>query len=496
MLTIEEIKTFINEDNASDLKKGARLGQRYYEGRHDILDYRIFYYNDDGNLVEDKYRSNAKISHPFFTILVDQLESYIMSFEESPIRAKEGVQGLQEQLDLYFNNKFWAVIGELITGASCKGFEYLYAYKNKKDRTAFQCADSLGVIEVRANDTDDKCEYVIFWYADRIEKGNKKIKRIQVWDAKQKYYFVQDGDGEIKEDNEEPINPKPHTLYQEGNGQITYEEFGYIPFFRLDNNKQRKSSLFAVKDIIDDYDIHACSLSNNLIDFDTPLHVVKGFEGDKLDELQKNVKTKKIIGVAEDGGVDVKTVDIPYQARLAKLELDEKNIFVFGMGFNPSQIGDGNITNVVIQSRYALLDMKAAKMITQLCALLDDVVGVVLAEINANEGTGYKITDIEYKFSKETITNTTENIANDKIKAETKQIEVNTVLDVAEQIGGEKALKAICDIMEWDFEELKPQLDTMENQQNGLNAAQNALDSVITEETQPTAAESGEVINE
>ena len=29
------------------------------------------------------------------------------------------------------------------------------------------------------------------------------------------------------------------------------------------------------------------------------------------------------------------------------------------MGFDPTKVGDGNITNVVIQSRYTLLDLKA-----------------------------------------------------------------------------------------------------------------------------------------
>lgn len=56
--------------------------------------------------------------------------------------------------------------------------------------------------------------------------------------------------------------------------------------------------------------------------------MVKGFQGDNLEELQTNLKTK-IIGVDDDGGVDVKTVDVPYRARQAKLELDEKNIYRF-----------------------------------------------------------------------------------------------------------------------------------------------------------------------
>ena len=56
MLSVEEIKNFIQDDASSDKKRFARKGQAYYEGDHDIKQYRLFYYNADGNLVEDKTR--------------------------------------------------------------------------------------------------------------------------------------------------------------------------------------------------------------------------------------------------------------------------------------------------------------------------------------------------------------------------------------------------------------------------------------------------------
>ena len=34
----------------------------------------------------------------------------------------------------------------------------------------------MGVVEVRAKDTDDNCEYVIYWYIDKNTKANKKVK--------------------------------------------------------------------------------------------------------------------------------------------------------------------------------------------------------------------------------------------------------------------------------------------------------------------------------
>ena len=481
MLSIAEIKRFIDDDITSEKKQHAKIGQRYYEADHDILKCRLFYWNADGKLVEDTTRSNVKISHPFFTILSDQLSAYMLSFKENPIRAKEKVEGLQEHLDQYFDEDFWAEIGDLISGTYNKGFEYLYAYKNEDDRLAFECADSMGVVEVRAKDTDDKCEYIIYWYIDRIDKGRKTVKRIQVWSKTETHYFVQVQDGQIKKDDTVPNNPRPHIVYTDEHGELMGDSLGFIPFWRLDNNKKQFSGLKPIKNIIDDYDIHACSLSNNLKDFDTPLHVVKGFQGDDLDKLQTNLKTKKVVGVDADGGVETQTVSIPYDARKAKLELDKEGIFTFGMGFDPTKAGDGNITNIVIKSRYTLLDLKANALEKRLKKLLKKIIKVVLDEINTVNDKDYQPKDVEFNFTRSVMTNETENIQNAKIEAETKQIEVNTILNIAANVGDEQTLKAICDVMDWDFDALKGEIEKKQEEGN-LATAKKTLETVIPEE--------------
>lgn len=480
MLTEAEIKRFIDNDSSSEKKKFAEVGQRYYEANHDILKSRLFYYNADGNLVEDTTRSNIKISHPFFTELSDQLSAYMLSFKENPIRAKEAVEGLQDYLDEYFDDDFYTEISELITGAYNKGFEYIYAYKNAEGRLAFQCADSLGVIEVRAKDTDDECEYFIYWYIDRIDKGKKEIRRIQVWSNQETWYYVQSGNGRVKIDDSMPINPRPHVVFTEKKKNVKKGySFGFIPFWRLDNNKKQISGLKPIKALIDDYDLMECGISNNLADFDTPLHVVTGFQGDNLDELQTNLKTKKILGVDEGGGVEVKTVDIPYQARKAKADEDEKNIYRFGMGFNSSQVGDGNITNVVIRSRYALLDLKANKLERRLKKLLKQLVKVVLDEINKMNKTDYKVSDVYFDFVREITTNESENYSNEKTKAETQQVQINTILNVAAVLDDETIVKAICEVLDIDYEEIK---DKLPSPDDGMTQAEVALSAVVPEE--------------
>jgi SPP1 family phage portal protein len=478
MLTEAEIKQFIDEDALSDKKRLAAVGQRYYEAEHDILNYRVFYYNTDGNLVEDKARSNSRICHPFYTELVDQLTAFILSFEENPIQAKPTAEGLQDHLDVYFDDEFWAEMAEVITGTVAKGFDYLYAFKNAEDRLAFQWADSMGVVEVRAKDTDDGCEHFIFWYVDRIGKDKKRIKRIQVHDKDQIWFYVQVDDGKILMDENALINPRPNIVWTDPKTGAMYgDSLGFIPFFRLDNNRKQSSGLTPIKGLIDDYDMMECGLSNNLQDFDTPIHLVKGFNGDDLSELQQNIKTKKIMGVDSDGGLEVLTVDVPYQARKTKADEDEKNIYRFGMGFNSSHAGDGNITNVVIRSRYTLLQLKATKLVNRIKQFLKPIIKVVLDEINGKNGTDYQYTDVHVAFEPVIPTNEQENVLNAKTEAETQQIRINTILNIAANVGDEQTLKAICEEMDWDFDELKDLLD-----ENDPDDALTALEGVVTDE--------------
>lgn len=460
MLTEKEILNLIEEDLSSEKKRLAGIGQKYYEGEHDILNYQIYYYDADGQLKLDKFKSNIRISHPFFTELVDQQVQYMLSGDGNII--KSDIPELQAELDEYFNDDFYSEVYELLIGTISKGFEYMYAVTDEEGKTRFECADSIGVVEVRAKDTDDGCEYFIFWYIDRIDKGQKKIKRIQVWDAEQVHFYVQVEDGKIQKDESVELNPRPHTIYTDDKGKQYGKGFGFIPFWRLDNGRKQFSGLKPIKALIDDYDLMACSLSNNLQDFTDALYVVSGFQGTNLDEMIQNIKAKKHIGVDAGGAVDIKTVDIPYQARQTKLELDEKNIYRFGMGFNSAQLGDGNITNIVIKSRYALLDLKCNKLEIRLKQLFRKLLKVILAEINQNNDTDYQMKDVYFVFEREVMTNAQDNAQIELTDAQKQQIQIDTLLGLANVLDEETIIQAICEILDIDYEEIKSKLPKKE----------------------------------
>ena len=482
MLTVEEIKTFIDQDAASTKKKFAKVGLRYYEADHDIKNYRIFYIDADGKLQEDKYKTNIQIPHPFFTENVDQTVQYMLSGKDGFVKSDD--PELQTHLDSYFNDDedFAAELYETLTGCIAKGFDYMYAYKNAEGRTAFQCADSIGVIEVEKRFASDKEDHILYWYIDRIDKDGKTIKRIQDWNANNTVFYKQTGEGEIKKDEDEKINPRPHVIYTKDGDEETkfYKGFGFVPFFRLDNCKKQVSGLKPIKALIDDYDLMSCGLSNNIQDANEVLYVVKGFQGDNLDELMQNIKAKKHIGVDEDGAIDIKTIDIPAEARKTKLELDEKNIYRFGFALNTSGLKDTNATtNLAIKSAYSLLDLKANKLEIRLKQFMRKLLKIVLAEINELNGTDYGQKDVYFDFTRDIPVNEQEEAQNKLTEAQRKQTEINTLLNIAAHLDNDTLMEQIFEQLDLDYDDYKDRLPKPE--EDGLLAAQSTLNSVEVE---------------
>ena len=151
-------------------------------------------------------------------------------------------------------------------------------------------------------------------------------------------------------------------------------------------------------------------------------------------------------------------------------------------------------TNMAIKTAYSRLELKTAAMETRLIGdILEPVIEVVLAEINAENKTDYKLSDVEFRFKRDIITNETENLANEKVKAETRQIEVNTIMNVMESIGDEQTLKAICEVMDWDFDEIQSQIETAKEKENSVAVAKSELNNVVVDDEQQTERSTGRI---
>ena len=482
MLSIEEIKRFIDEDKTSKKKQQAKVGLRYYEGDNDIKQYRVFYYNKDGKLVEDANALTIRPASSFFKEQIEQKTQFTLSVEDDWI--KTDIPQLQEFMKPYFDDEFKSEIASVIDYGSIEGFSYVYVYQNEDDRRAFKFAEGLGIVEVEAKYASDRKDHVIYWYEDIIksvgEDKDKLVTKIQVWDDKFCYYYIKINE-QIKPDKTYAINPKPHITYFDKKEKVTYDTFGFVPFLRYDNNRKQFSDLKPIKEYIDDYDLINYGLSDNILSMSEGYVCVKGFDGDNLDELMQNVRAKKFVGVGADGDLDIKTVNIPTEARKAKMEQDEKDIYRFGMAISTTQMAEGNYTNGVnIKSRYALLDMKCSNAAKNLKVLLKKIVKIVLEEINEVNGTEFTLKDIYFNLDeRKTIANELDNENIKLIEAQRKQVEITSLLNIQTLIDNQTLMEQIFNILDLDYEEYKDRLPNPEEETDLNKESEQILNNII-----------------
>ena len=460
MLQTSEILAAINNEFNSIKYRNARKGLRYYEGDHDILDYKIYYIDQDGMAVEDNTKSNIKISHAYLTELINQKVSYFHNIKKDFVFSD--IPELQAALKERFDDEFFAELVDVLKYGSAEGWSYLYRYLDEEGKSRFNFAEGLGVCEIPSHIASDEMAHIIYCYVEKI-KDNKKLEAVLDYTNESVTYYKKTGNSLMLDDRYK-INPRPLILSQpDENGAIYYDQFKRIPFYRFSNNKKEFSDLKPIKGLIDDADMMACSLSNNLQDLSEGIYMVKNYQGTNAEEFIQNVKAKKYVGVGADGDFDVKTFDIPYDARKVKLEIDKEGIYKFGQGFDSSKVGDGNLTNVVIKSRYSELDMKVNDLEIQVRKFLKPIIKDVIDEINKELKTNYKYSDVYLKFERATIINEQETVQNNLTKAQQRQIDINNILSLNSILPEEEIRKEICRILELNYEDINwSEVDTFD----------------------------------
>ena len=135
---------------------------------------------------------------------------------------------------------------------------------------------------------------------------------------------------------------------------------------------------------------------------------------------------------------------------------------------------------MVIRSRYALLDLKCNKLENRIKAFLKKLCKIVLQEINDLNETDYSLSDIYFDFRREIMTNATDNAAIEKTEVETQQIRLNTILNAAARLDDETVLRAVCDLFELDYDEVRDAVE--KNPKTDLNKASEVLASTLIDD--------------
>jgi SPP1 family phage portal protein len=457
-LDTTRITDLIKSDLSSPLKSRMSQGVNYYNSRHDIQDFRHYYWVD-GARQEDTTKSNNKVPHPFHKILADQKTAYIVGNpvvvsigsvdvvdEDNPTSGEQRQLAIAEEFQTKLMEKlgesFDDVLNDWILGASNKAIEWVHFYIDGKGDFRFMIVPSEQIMPVYDTQYQNDLIYVIRFYVyDLVDHNGQRQQRYKVewWTKDEVEYWVQLADGMFIHDPDYELNPAPHWLsFNTLTPSVkSPNSWGRVPFVALWNNSQLHTDLQPIKPLIDAYDKVKSGWVNDLDDFTEQVYVLKGFTGLSgeaqagLSELQlfmQNLKANRAIAVETDGAVTTLKADIPLEAKVKFLDITRREIFYFGEGVDVDNDKFGNNpSGISLKFLYASLDLKANRLIRKLKVALKEFMWFVTEWINRMGATKYDSSQIMFTVNKAMIFNEKEKI--DGLLASRDMLSEQTILE-------------------------------------------------------------------
>ena len=94
------------------------------------------------------------------------------------------------------------------------------------------------------------------------------------------------------------------------------------------------------------------------------------------------------------------------------------------------------------------------------------MIKVVLDDVNKRDNTDYQQKDVYFDFEREVITNASDNASIKKIEADTKAVEINLLMGLAQVLDQETVIQLICEQLDIDYNNIKDKLPKQEAQES------------------------------
>ncbi len=150
------------------------------------------------------------------------------------------------------------------------------------------------------------------------------------------------------------------------------------------------------KTIIDAIDKRLSDTQNTFDEATELIYILKGYEGESLDQFMTNLKYKKAINVSGDGGVDTIQVEVPIIATKEYITMMRDYLVEFGQGIDFQNDKFGNSpSGIALKFLYSNLDLKANKLTRKTYVALQELLQYVIDFNNLN----VDVKDIEIQFN-------------------------------------------------------------------------------------------------
>lgn len=357
----DDLLAFISWHKSTSLYQQAVDANEYDRKRNtEIIKYQKFWYDVAGNKTPDLISPNNKLCSGFFPQFITQENQYLLGngvfFEKPETKAKLGA-------------KFDTDLQKLGRCALLHGKAFAY------------WADRLYVFPVTEfvplydEETGVLRAGIRFWQVD-----DEKPLNITLYEEDGYTQFISAKGEKPKEiQRKRPYIVRFEKSEMFGPQIVGTENYSSLPIKQLNGNPQAQSELIGIKGQIDAYDRIKSGFANDMDMNNFVYWILKNSGGMNDKELSTFVQRVRNIGVvvAEDEATtpELKTQDIPYQARMAYLEKLEKDLYRDFGALDVSILQGGQKTATEIKAAYFPVDLKADmyeyELIEFMHALLD-----------------------------------------------------------------------------------------------------------------------------
>ena len=398
----EEIRRW----KASEVRKNQLAGERYYRGKHDILDRKRTVIGADGKLVEVKNLPNNQIIDNQYGKMVDQKTNYLLG---NPFKMQTDREEYKTALAEVFDRTFKRTLQNIGEGALNGGIGWLYVYYDAEGSLAFKRFISHEIRPFWKDDEHTELDVCVRVYEQEVYDGqaNKTIERVEIYkvDGVERYILE---DGVLVDDPDYPSTPYMTRLV-EGAEAEAYN-WGRVPIVAFKCNDKEIPLICKTKPLQDAINATLSDFQNNMQeDSRNTILVIKNYDGENLGEFRHNLAAYGAVKVRSEeganGGVDALRVEVNAENYKSILEILKKALIENAMGFDAKDLRSSTPNQMNIQSMYSDVDLDANGMETEFQASFEQLLWFVNVYL-ANSGKGnFDGTDIEIVFDRDMLMN-------------------------------------------------------------------------------------------
>lgn len=401
----KEADSFIFSKKRADMF----IGERYYDGIHDIIKRKRTIIGQGGEITEVSNLPNNIIIDNQYARMVDQKNNYLLSKELTfNCEDKAFLTCVKDILGADFL-KILKNIGQ--DCLNC-GIGYLYVYYDDFGKLSFKRLSPFEIVPFWVDEEHSSLKYALRIFEKEIFKGGNlsTINKAELFLPQGIVKFIVKGKKLVPEDNGNII---PYI----SQGDKCFD-FGKLPIIPFRQNDRELPLILRIKELQDALNIVQSDFMNNLQeDARNTILVLKNYDGTNLGEFRKNlakygaVKVKSTDGC--EGGVSTLKIDVNGDNFKTVISSLKQAIVENARGIDSkSEKMLGNLSKMNIQSIYSDIDLDANSMETEFKASFEALLFFIrFFAKNAGIGDFYS-SSLKVIFNRDILINETESIEN------------------------------------------------------------------------------------